>query len=245
MSSAPAAGQSSPLEQATASPGLSLPAWASFLPKGGKTLGALAPAPSNGVREPLFVSAALVPVPSPAVRKIRRTPANARLGPRQPPPASAPARPSPGSVQPVTTGNIAAAGPLFVAPTGGRPRSLPAPVHTSAAGTIAPPTNRQATQLATETLERTSHRTGQPTQSTPRPASPAVPPAGNEAVPVAGTAKTPKAADQVAQRAVRARRPALPITPAPNPEGSSAASQSEKKNPCTVANGRLDCGEPR
>jgi uncharacterized caspase-like protein len=48
-----------------ASPGLSVPAWASLLPKDNKTSDALGPASSNSIQVPLFVSAALAVVSEP------------------------------------------------------------------------------------------------------------------------------------------------------------------------------------
>jgi len=239
--------QSSPLDQAKASPGGSLPAWASILPTGGKTLGAPAPAPSKGVGEPLFVSAALAPVSSPAARNVGSTPAGARPAPHQAPPGAPLARLSPHSAQPLTTGSIAPPNSSSIAPPGGRTGSIPSPVHPASTGNIAPSGSRPTTQQGTGGEERSSHPPSQPTQSTPRPdarAAGLAPRAVHLPTPAAGSAST--AADQGAKHVARTRKPEPPMALAPNAEVSPEASaRPSDKNPCTVANGRLSCDEPR
>jgi uncharacterized caspase-like protein len=212
-----------------------LPAWASFLPKEGKTLGAPASAASSRAGEALFVSAALAPVSSSAVRRVGTTPANARFDPYREHPAGAPARLTGGSTQPPTTGSIAPAS----TPTGGGAR--PGPTHALTTSNIGPPGTQPGTQ------ERTA-RTGQPAQSPPLPgtraAGLAAPPAGNGPKLGAGAAPKPKTVDQAAQPTVRKRKPEPPTTLAPSPEVLSATPQSER-NPCTVSDGRLDCDDSR
>ena len=242
---------SSPLEDANASPGPLLPAWASLLPDQNKTMGGVgttASTASNGIGQPLFVSAALAPVPLLAGRKVAGTPvASARSGSNRAAPAIATARLSRGSARPLTTGTIAPAGPL-VAPAAGRARTLTAPVHALTTANIVPSGSRPAPQLATGAQGRTLRGPGQPTQATPLPNTRAtrlvVPPAGNAPKPAAGAAPTPTAADSQQAASVRKRKPEPPMTLAPNP-GVSSASAASQKNPCTVSNGRLNCGEAR
>ena len=239
----PAAAQPNPSEQPTASPGPFPPAWASLLPKQGTAFGAPAPA-WNGGREPLFVSAALAPVPSLAAREPGRSPANLHLGPHPGIVASAPSRQSPGSAEQPTGESTVIARPPSMARTG--PRSLPGPASALATGSIASPTPRAAGQLSPGAQERPLQIPSEPRQSMPRQgALGTVAPAGGQPKPAGATALRPRAADHIAQDAVRRRKPELP--PVSDPEGATpeTAPQSEKNNPCTVANGRLDCDASR
>jgi len=230
--------RSSPSEQAKASPGPPLPAWASFPPRETRISGPLAPEATNAVGEPLFVSSALAPVlPLAARRGGRPTLANPQPGAL---PASVPVRLSRGVTQPPTTGSIAVGRPSSV--TLPVPARTPVSAQASTPGNIAPPGTRPAAQLA-GAQARTSRAAGQTAQSAalpgPRAASLA-PSAVNRPKAGRGVAQPPQA-DQTAQHAVRKENPEAPISLAPGP--ASAASTAQ--NPCTVSNGRLDCGDSK
>ena len=240
-SAALAAVQSSPSEQAKASPGPPLPAWASFLPRETRISGPLAPAATKGVGEPLFVSSALAPVlPLASRRGEDPTLANAQGGAL---PASIPARLSRGVMQLPTTGSIAGGSPPSV--------TLPVPARTSpvsaqasTTGNIAAPATRPAAQL-TGAQARTSQAAGQTAQRAALPGPRAANlTAFNRPKVGRGAVQPPQAADQTAQHAARKEKPEAPISLAPGPASEASTEQSER-NPCTVSNGRLDCGDSK
>ncbi|HLG80417.1 MAG TPA: caspase family protein [Bradyrhizobium sp.] len=240
-SAAPAAVQSGPSVQANAAPEPPLPAWASFLPRDTKSSGPLPPAASNRPAQPLFVSSGLAPVLPLAARRAG-TAMVAKPPPHWPLLATAPAHLPGGSTQPPTTGSIAAGRPKAV--------TLPAQAHTppvsaqATTGNIVPPGTRPAAR-STGAQARPPRSPGQAVQNTALPGTRAAsltPSVVNRPKAARGTAQPPKAADQGARQAARKENPEAPISLVPGPASAASRPQSEK-NPCSVSNGRLDCGD--